>query len=623
MTAKNEDAGLESSTDASADESASIGARVLALEAQVRELQALIGTTSQAPSVPDPSQTPIGHAPPGMLAYAQHPTPGQPSFQQPPVPAGQTPPAQGFPGSPAAGHLPSRYPTGPPPQGPFQVPWTQPSHAGQPGTPDPNIKHPRGLTTEDVVSRLGIGLFILGCGYLFKYSVEHGWLGPAARVAIGALIGAVLLTAGFVLHEKRERYAAVLMGGSIAAFHVTLFGAHRLYALVDGGPAVGLVFLVNLLALGLAVRFGHLALSIIGALGAFGVPFMLDSAGDDGAFLTAYLAAIVFVNGGIALWKHWQPLLLVGFIGFWSGLGILSSDIRGISDDTVVGLAVLTWPFLGWASMYLHKERRQVAALNNIFHPPMVALVLSGVADWSDESVGAAMLCGAAVTVALALVRRARGPKVRFAVYGLAFTSCAAIATVLLAADHWIVLGLASIPLTLAAAWKLTGDDELEATAVTEAGLLSIGFGVAMLGQIDTESFSVSANSLTLLVLLATAALCGPDKRSPLLLLAHGLGMLWCFGALEPLGAGVVSAAWAAIAIVELLAGTVMNRESVRNLGVLTILAVSGKLVFFDTSNVPQVWRVLLFMGIGAAFLGVGWVLPKLTGGASDEGESA
>ena len=103
--------------------------------------------------------------------------------------------------------------------------------------------------------------------------------------------------------------------------------------------------------------------------------------------------------------------------------------------------------------------------------------------------------------------------------------------------------------------------------------------------------------------------------RPKLLFLAtHVVALVWWFGILEPVGAGAASFAWAAIAIAELVVGARTASPDLRNLGLVTILAVSGKLVFFDTAHVAQVWRVLLFVGIGAAFLLVGWLLPRLTG---------
>lgn len=38
-----------------------------------------------------------------------------------------------------------------------------------------------------------------------------------------------------------------------------------------------------------------------------------------------------------------------------------------------------------------------------------------------------------------------------------------------------------------------------------------------------------------------------------------------------------------------------------------TVFLLVGKLVLFDLSQLPAIWRILLFMGLGSAFLMIGY----------------
>jgi uncharacterized membrane protein len=49
-----------------------------------------------------------------------------------------------------------------------------------------------------------------------------------------------------------------------------------------------------------------------------------------------------------------------------------------------------------------------------------------------------------------------------------------------------------------------------------------------------------------------------------------------------------------------------------RGLGLATLGLLVAKLLLFDLAGLASVWRVLLFMGLGAALVGLGYVLPTL-----------
>ena len=51
----------------------------------------------------------------------------------------------------------------------------------------------------NLISKIGIGILIVGVGFLVKYAVDNGYLGPMVRVALGYLTGIALVILAFFL----------------------------------------------------------------------------------------------------------------------------------------------------------------------------------------------------------------------------------------------------------------------------------------------------------------------------------------------------------------------------------------------------------------------------------------
>ncbi len=158
------------------------------------------------------------------------------------------------------------------------------------------------------LNRLGIGLLLFGLAFLFKLSVDQGWITPWVRVAFGAALGAVLLGLGLRLDRTRHRFTPVLLGGGIATFYIVGFAAFQLYGLVAYPAAFALLLAVTLLALGLAVREDDQVLALVGALGGLGTPFLLYTGGGSFVGLVAYTCFMLAWTGALFAYRGWRLL---------------------------------------------------------------------------------------------------------------------------------------------------------------------------------------------------------------------------------------------------------------------------------------------------------------------------
>lgn len=172
------------------------------------------------------------------------------------------------------------------------------------------------------LNKVGIALLLFGVAFLFKFSLDRGWLTPAVTVGIGLAIGFVLLGLGLRLHRRRRAFGQVLVGGGVGTLYITGFAAFQVYDLLSYPVALASMVAVTLLAFLLSLRQNDAPLSIIGTLGGLGTPFLLYTEEGSLAGLVLYTCVILAGASAIYLYKGWRSLLIVGFAGVWSVFGV-------------------------------------------------------------------------------------------------------------------------------------------------------------------------------------------------------------------------------------------------------------------------------------------------------------
>ncbi|HXW07022.1 MAG TPA: DUF2339 domain-containing protein [Vicinamibacterales bacterium] len=199
---------------------------------------------------------------------------------------------------------------GPPPHAPAEA------DARGPGGPE---EPPAGVPAPpfDWESLVGVKLFsavagialVLAAILFLRYSIEHGWLQPPVRVAIGVLVALALLVACELKAARRYPVTAnALDAAAIAILFSTFFAAHALWDLIPAPLTFGLLALVTALAVLLSIRRESLFIAVLGLLGGFSTPALLSTGENRPVPLFAYLLLLNIGLAWVALRKGWSSL---------------------------------------------------------------------------------------------------------------------------------------------------------------------------------------------------------------------------------------------------------------------------------------------------------------------------
>jgi len=170
------------------------------------------------------------------------------------------------------------------------------------------------LVGGNTLARLGVLLLFIGVGFLLKYAAEHVHVPISVRLAGVALGGVALLVVGWRLRLARRAYAMVLQGGGVGVLYLTVFTALKLYALVPPVAAFALLFWISALSSWLAIRQDAISLAALAVLGGFLAPVLTSTNSGNHVMLFSYYALLNAGILGIAWFKAWRSLNLLGFV---------------------------------------------------------------------------------------------------------------------------------------------------------------------------------------------------------------------------------------------------------------------------------------------------------------------
>ncbi|MDX2248043.1 MAG: DUF2339 domain-containing protein [Bacteroidia bacterium] len=169
----------------------------------------------------------------------------------------------------------------------------------------------------NLISKIGIGILVIGVGFFVKYAIDNDLVSPVIRVIGGFLAGLSLVGLAYILKEKYKNYSSILLGGGLAILYFTTFAAFDFYHLIPKSLAFGLMLVFTAFGVFAAYWYNIQAIAVIGLAGAYAVPILLS---DNTGEIRNLFIYISIVNVGIlslAFRKSWRLLNYIAFVLTW------------------------------------------------------------------------------------------------------------------------------------------------------------------------------------------------------------------------------------------------------------------------------------------------------------------
>jgi uncharacterized membrane protein len=522
------------------------------------------------------------------------------------------------------------------------------------------------------LSRLGVGFVVIAILFLYSYAVDQGWITPAVRVLAGALVGAGLFWWATRTQDDAKTPAGfgmrqVLYDGGLAVWYVTAYAAAVWYGVISMGSARLLFFVLGIVSTWIALDERREIFAFIAVATSFATPFILPASLTSIAPFALYLGAVAAMGLFIYLLRGWPSTIWVTFIAFWMILSgtVLVSGGGGMAARGSIAVTILLI-LAGPAFTRVTLLRRQLLAIGSkryteapiseaterlmdamsalskalgggtsspdslalwvmtLLSPIMTVSILAGI--WpavpaeasglvlvalgsaalsygmrpiADRELRQVVFTGAALWSLLGILKIAPSPE------GLALASLHA--AVVLVYLRKALIG----PRTIA---KVT---IVIALAVVFGHELSLGpSGFLRWRWLVAELVALGSSAIISKTLIADRS----ERIQGAILagLTYLTSLVVILNVLEPIWAPLVTATYAVFGAVLLVMSKRRGGERLlRQLGGVTMIIVVARLFFVDLASVETIWRVLLFLVVGAVFLYAGYRLNSHKAGAS------
>lgn len=504
---------------------------------------------------------------------------------------------------------------------------------------------------ERWLGKVGIVFVVLAVGFFLKYSFDQGWITPMLRVILGLLLGAGLLVLGLRLEGSRRHYSQLLLGGAIAVFFVVGFAAFQLYELVPFFLAFSYMAANTVLAVVLAERQDHASLATIGLIGGLSTPFLLHTETENIAGLVLYTSLLLVGFGAVQFRRGWRSLLGVMGMG---GLLVMTLAAFRTPDGTrwitlggvliawaLVGISPILRPWLhaeaphrwpvrpmGWLGEKLEVESEQFDAVLMRFFALGASLitVLLIALMWDIEPRGMGVLFTLVGAVYCLLAWGSKGVvNVRD---GSADTAAVLLplGILLLIQAPWALLPLAALATGYHLAHREWGIRGVGVLGHLLFALIALWFtgevGRQLDSSVDTPLTLEAFAQLGAVAMAFVTSLILPKWERPIVyqIAAHVAFLAWLgveIGEL-PNGTGLVTISWGAYGILLFVVSFARKSRRIQLAGLATLGLVAGKLLLVDMAQLDMIWRILLFMGFGAAFLVLSYFINRPTSTAAE-----
>jgi len=170
------------------------------------------------------------------------------------------------------------------------------------------------FTKGNVVVKVGAIVLFFGVAFLLKYAADRSVFSIELRLLGVIAAGIGLLFVGWRLRLEKLEYGLILQGAGLGMLYLTVFAASKIYHLLPASTSMLIMLLLVVLTGILAIQQNAKSLALFGIVGGFLAPILMSTGSGSHITLFSYYALLNAGIFGIAWFKSWRFLNLVGFI---------------------------------------------------------------------------------------------------------------------------------------------------------------------------------------------------------------------------------------------------------------------------------------------------------------------
>ena len=215
------------------------------------------------------------------------------------------------------------------------------------------------------INRIGVVTLMIGVAFFFKYAIDNQWIGETGRVVLGVLAGLATLAAGDVLwHRGQKVFAQGVCGLGVAILYLSFYASFGFYHLLPQAAAFVLMAMTTAMAGALALRYGAMAIAVLGLAGGYSTPVLLSTGQD-------------------APWSFFGYLFLLDL-----GAIVMARSRRWRALDAMAFIATVVL-YISWSNQWFRPEKQTVATV-----AALAFYALFAVSDWPWISYASQVLAG-------------------------------------------------------------------------------------------------------------------------------------------------------------------------------------------------------------------------------------
>jgi len=539
------------------------------------------------------------------------------------------------------------------PAAPPPAPFVASPPLGAPSATPPRAPARPALDWETLIAgrwlnRIGIVALFLATSFFIKLAIDNDWIGPTGQVALGLVIGTVLL--GFsqwLLGRGYLYFSEGIAGLGAGVLYFALWAGWDYYKLLPQSLAFIGMILVTAAMMGLSIGRNSQRIALLALIGGFVTPWLASTGVDAQVVLFTYIAALNAGLIGLAWTRQWRALELLAFfctqVYFWGWYAQFYTPDRLASTSFFATLFFVLFAALpavrAWRFPQLYAEQVVLVLINATMYMFTLHQLL-----WPDRrwtlTLAVLALSAAHLLVARAVPSPAGGvPASRLLFAGLALTFVT-LAIPIRLEGKWMTI-----------AWAIEGAVLIWSGLRAAVGHLRAGgwilfaiVGIRLLAydlhaeqiffneRFATFAVAVACFAAALYFLRQQADGLGFDERSLSALLAIAINFyaLWALSweIWDFLGAAVegdlarqlgLSVLWTAYAALLLVFGVKRASPLLRWQALALFGITVGKVFLYDLDALERVYRIVSFLVLGVVLLVVSFLYQRRLAAAKAE----